>query len=167
MPQIIMGIDPGSQVTGYGLVLLENNHTLRCIGCGCVRTQAQQFFHQRIKFIYDEIFRLIGEYNPDQVVFEDVFYSRNVRSALQLGQARAGAMLAALNLGKNIVSYSPREIKLALTGNGSAGKEQVRYMVLRLLGMQQKELPLDASDALAIAICASHRQQSSTIAAKK
>lgn len=158
MPKVIMGIDPGSQVTGYGLILMEGNHTLRYLGCGCVRTQAEQIFSQRLKFIYDEITRLIREHNPDPVVFEDIFYSRNVRSALLLGHARAAAMLAALNLGKSIVSYSPREIKLSLTGNGSAAKEQVRSMVLNLLGLRQSDLPLDASDALAVAICAGYRQ---------
>ncbi|MBN2356977.1 crossover junction endodeoxyribonuclease RuvC [candidate division KSB1 bacterium] len=159
MPELIMGIDPGSRITGYGFVQIERNNTLRFLACGCVRTRSKEMFHQRIHYIYNEITRLIREYNPDQVALEDIFYSRNIRSALQLGQARASAILAALNLGKEIATFTPREIKLALTGNGAAAKEQVQYMVLQLLGIQRRDLPLDASDALAVAICGGHRRK--------
>lgn len=157
---LIMGIDPGSMVTGYGLVTNEDNKLLRFVACGCVRTDSREIFHQRIKYIYDEVSRLIREYNPDQVALEDIFYSRNIKSAMQLGQARASAILAALNLDKEITIYSPREIKQALTGNGSAAKEQVQYMVLQILDIKKGNLSLDESDALAIAICHLNRRHS-------
>jgi len=157
----IMGIDPGSMVTGYGFVSSERKGPTHYIACGCIRTHASDDFHQRIKHIHDEIARLIEEQQPDEVALEDIFYSRNIRSALQLGQARAAAILAALNAGRTVKIYSPREIKQALTGSGSAAKEQVQYMVRQLLDIHQLDLPLDASDALAIALCHSHRVWSS------
>jgi crossover junction endodeoxyribonuclease RuvC len=154
---IVMGVDPGSVVTGYGLIEKKQDDTLDVVNSGCVRTSAKDDFYFRLKKIYDEISKCIDEYCPAHVVFEDVFYSRNVKVALQLGQARGAALLAAVNHERKIYTYSAREVKQALTGYGNASKEQVQAMVTRLLRLQQKLSPLDISDALAIAICHLHR----------
>jgi crossover junction endodeoxyribonuclease RuvC len=156
---VVMGIDPGSQVTGFGFVTSAAGAAPVFLACGTIRTSSRQSFHERLKHIYDEVARLIAERQPDQVAIEDVFYSRNARSSLLLGQARAAAVLAALNSGMTVAAYSPAEVKLAVTGRGNAAKEQVRYMVAQLLAVHLEEQALDASDALAIAICHALRWQ--------
>jgi crossover junction endodeoxyribonuclease RuvC len=156
---VVMGIDPGSQVTGYGLVAFDSGGP-RYLACGAIRTGGQPDFHARLKYIYDEIARLIGEHRPERIALEDIFYARNARSSLMLGQARAAAILAALNAGVPVSAYAPAEVKLAITGRGSAAKEQVRYMVVQLLAVDLGKQSLDVSDALAIALCHALRWQS-------
>jgi crossover junction endodeoxyribonuclease RuvC len=153
---IVLGIDPGNSVTGYGIVR-STQSDYECLDFGTIRLKSQWEFHYRLKYIYNEVISLIHHHQPDAVAFEDIFYSRNIKAALQLGQARGAAMIAAINTEKLISIYSPKEIKQALTGNGSAAKEQVQMMTRRLLRLQQPIIPLDASDALAIAICYSNR----------
>ncbi len=157
---VVMGIDPGSQVTGYGFVAIDAGAAPRFLACGAIRTSSRQSFHQRLKHIYDEVARLIAEHPPDQVALEDIFYARNAKSSLQLGQARGAAVLAALNAGMPVAAYSPAEVKMAITGHGRAAKEQVRYMVAQLLSVPLEKQSLDASDALAIALCHGLRLQS-------
>lgn len=148
---IVLGIDPGLSRTGFGLI--QNDRSiLSCLDFGCIAPEAD-YFASRLKFIYDGVSDLILKYRPQSVAFEDVFFSRNAKSALKLGQARGAALLAAVNLDKKVFVYSPREVKQALTGNGAASKEQVRFMVEHLLGLSEKISPLDASDALAVAVC--------------
>lgn len=155
---LVLGIDPGSVVTGYGIVeACEEN--LECKEYGCIRLQQYQEFYLRLKKIYDTVSSLIKQYDPDMVVFEDVFYGRNLKVVLQLGQARGAAILASVNADKSISIYSPREVKQALTGFGGASKEQVQKMVKSLLNFEKPVTPLDASDALAIAICHINRYQ--------
>ena len=153
---LVLGIDPGSTVTGFGIVKSQRSDHLTCVDFGCIRFDSKMTFHERLKKIYDEVSQLIRRYQPEAIAFEDIFYSRNVKSALQLGQARGAAIVAALNARKSIASYSPREVKQALTGHGAASKEQVQRMVERMLDLPTIK-PLDASDALAIAICHAHR----------
>ena len=153
---IVLGIDPGNAITGYGLVK-STQVECECLEFGTIRSKSQWEFQHRLKNIYDQVTELIRMYEPDTVAFEDIFYSRNIKAALQLGQARGAAMIAAINAQKSIFIYSPKEIKLALTGNGSAAKEQVQMMARRLLNLHQPEISLDASDALAIALCHSNR----------
>lgn len=161
---LVLGIDPGSTITGYGLVR-ENKNNLQCVECGCIRNTAKSEFFTKIKKIYDEIAGLIVKFEPDQVAFEDVFYGRNVRSLIQLGQARGAAIISALNAQKPVAVYSPREVKLALTGFGGASKEQVQKMVLGILDLDDSIPILDVSDALAIAIC--HINRYNTLAKMK
>jgi crossover junction endodeoxyribonuclease RuvC len=156
---IVMGIDPGSAVTGYGILESEPFGPMRCLTCGCVRTKATAPFERRLKTIYDEMNDLINRYAPNQIALEDIFISRNVRAAFQLGQARGAAIIAAVNAEIPIYFYAAREVKQAVTGNGAARKEQVQSMVSGLLHMDLSQWPLDASDALAIAICHSHRSR--------
>jgi crossover junction endodeoxyribonuclease RuvC len=153
---IVLGIDPGNTVTGYGFV--KSTQTAQeCLAFGTIRLKPHWEFHFRLKYIYDQVTLLILQHQPDAVAFEDIFYSRNIKAALQLGHARGAAMIAAINAEKSISIYSPKEIKQALTGNGAAAKEQVQMMVRRLLNLHHPIIPLDASDAMAIAICHSNR----------
>ncbi|HOC25099.1 MAG TPA: crossover junction endodeoxyribonuclease RuvC [bacterium] len=158
---VVMGIDPGSQITGYGIVAISAGEAPRHVACGAIRTRSCDDFSARLKLIYDEVAQLIALHRPDQVALEDIFYARNARSSLLLGQARAAAVLAALNGGVPVSAYSPSEVKMAVTGRGSAAKEQVRYMVMQLLGITLSGESLDVSDALAIALCHALRGQSS------
>ncbi len=154
---LVLGIDPGSAITGYGLIKSLQSSIYECLEFGCVNTRASDPFHLRLKEIYDRVVALIANFQPDFVALEDIFYSRNVKSAMQLGQARGASVLAALNSEKAIVTYTPREVKQALTGHGAASKEQVQKMVAKLLHLESMDAPLDASDALAIAICHANR----------
>ncbi len=154
---LILGIDPGSVLTGYGVIKSDNTNGYLCLDYGCIRSSSKQDFFERLKKIYDQVSALCLKYKPDYVALEDVFYGKNIKSTLQLGQARGSVVIAALNHNVKIKAYSPREVKQSLTGNGSASKEQVQKMVVGLLGLTQTKIPLDASDALAIAICHSNR----------
>ncbi|HOT98703.1 MAG TPA: crossover junction endodeoxyribonuclease RuvC [bacterium] len=157
---VVMGIDPGSQVTGYGIVSITAGDGPRYLACGTIRPGRADGFFARLKEIYDGVARLIAEHRPDVAACEDIFYARNARSSLMLGQARAAAVLAALNAGLPVSAYAPSEVKMAVTGRGGAGKEQVCCMVTRLLGVDLQDQALDASDALAIALCHALRWQS-------
>ena len=150
-----MGIDPGSNCTGCGVVE-EINNELKVIYWGSIKTKIRQSFPQRLKFIYDELVAVIQNYNPDEVAVEDMFFATNVKSALKLGQTRGIAVLSAVNEGKPVAEYSPLEVKQSVVGYGRAEKEQVQEMVTILLKLKKKPQPFDASDALAVAICHIH-----------
>ena len=150
-----MGIDPGSSCTGYGIIE-EINSALKVVHWGSVKSKPRQPFPQRLKFIYDELVMVIHEFNPDEVAIEDMFFATNVKSALKLGQTRGIAVLSAVNEGKPVAEYSPLEVKQSVVGYGHAEKVQVQDMVTSLLRLKEKPEPLDASDALAVAICHIH-----------
>ena len=150
-----MGIDPGSSCTGYGIIE-EINSVLKVVHWGSVKSKPRQPFPQRLKFIYDELVMVIHEFNPDEVAIEDMFFATNVKSALKLGQTRGIAVLSAVNEGKPVAEYSPLEVKQSVVGYGRAEKAQVQSMVTSLLRLKEKPEPLDASDALAVAICHIH-----------
>ena len=150
-----MGIDPGSNCTGCGIIE-EINNELRVVYWGSIRSKTRQPFPQRLKFIYDELVAIIQEFNPDEVAVEDMFFATNVKSALKLGQTRGIAVLSAVNEGKPVAEYSPLEVKQSVVGYGRAEKQQVQEMVTTLLRLKEKPEPFDASDALAVAICHIH-----------
>lgn len=147
---IILGIDPGSRTTGYGLIDNQPNQ-LRYISSGYIKLTGDKL-PQRLGQIFQQIEQLIETHRPEHMSIENVFMQRNADSALKLGQARGAAICAAYQAGLEIAEYAPREIKQALVGSGAAGKEQVQHMVRRLLGLQG-ELQADEGDGLAIAIC--------------
>ena len=147
---IILGIDPGSRVTGFGLITNSANR-IEYVHSGNIRTSGDSL-PQRLGHIFGEIEAVIRRYRPEQMSIENVFMSRNADSALKLGQARGAAICAAHRAGLEIAEYAPREIKQAIVGTGAANKEQVQHMVKRLLGIHQ-ELQADEADGLAIAIC--------------
>jgi crossover junction endodeoxyribonuclease RuvC len=153
----IMGIDPGSQVTGYGIVDCPSVSTLQYVDAGCIKTSSRHSFSDRLKTIYDGISELVRQYQPDEIAFEDIFYGKNVRAAFQLGQARGAAIIAAINAHLAVAFYPPTSVKQAITGHGAATKEQVQKMVAGILHIDLGSQRLDASDALAIAVCHSHR----------
>ncbi len=152
----ILGIDPGSYVTGYGLVE-ETGGRLREIGYGVVRPGRPKEFLLRISAIHDAFCELILRTRPDEVAVENPFLARNFRSALQLGQARAAALLPAVKAGIPVFEYAPRRVKQAVVGHGEAEKGQVARMVALLLGLPSLPVPPDAADALAVAICHAHQ----------
>lgn len=149
---IIMGVDPGTAITGYGLVKVENNRHI-VLGYGAIRTSAQQSTAGRLETIYSELKTLITEFRPDCLAVEELFFNKNVASALAVGQARGVAILAGAHAGLPVAEYTPLQVKMAVTGYGRASKEQVAYMVKTLLGLREAPKPDDVTDALAICVC--------------
>lgn len=149
----ILGIDPGSRATGYGVIDSDGSRS-RHVASGCIRTTGEQFT-ERLGEIFLGIRQVIDAHQPDQVAIEQVFVSKNPSSALKLGQARGAAIAAAVTLSLPVHEYTPRSVKQALVGSGGADKEQVQHMIRILLSLQQK-MGLDESDALAIALCHAH-----------
>lgn len=148
---LVLGVDPGSRVTGYGLVQKERDG-LTCIQSGTISMSGQMPFHERIHRIYHSMVDIMNRHRPDELAIEDVFFAKNVQSSLKLGHARGAVLIAAVECGLRIFEYSPMEIKKAVAGYGSAPKEQVRSMIRWMLKLHC-DPPLDASDALATAIC--------------
>ena len=151
----IVGIDPGSERTGYGCVETDGRRH-RLVTCGAITAAAGDTFPARLARIHRELAALFAKMQPDCVAVESVFHAVNARSALKLGHARGVALLAAVEAGCAIVEYTPAEVKRAVVGYGRADKRQVQQMIKLLLGLVQPPTPYDASDALAVAICHVH-----------
>ncbi len=154
---IILGIDPGSRVTGYGLINAVGNK-LEYVHCGCIKT-ASASLPERLKVIFTEVCQVIEEYSPQQAAIEEVFMGKNAASALKLGQARGSAMVACLSHDLPVAEYSARKVKQAVVGAGGADKLQVQHMVKALLSISDK-IAEDAADALAVAICHANTEAS-------
>ena len=152
----VLGIDCGTECTGYGVVEMLDGHELCCLDCGAIQLSACVPLPRRLAAIFERLGAIIEEHHPSQVAIEDVFYAVNVKSALKLGQVRGVAMLAASSAGLEVAEYSPLSIKSAVVGYGRAEKEQVQHMVTRLLRLAAVPQPNDVADALAIAICHLH-----------
>ncbi len=151
----VLGVDPGTLTSGFGIVS-EEDHKLFHVVSGGISPSAKSPFPKRLKKIYEELEKIIDKYRPNVVVVEDLFVSKNIRSALKLGHSRGVAILAAMNAGLPVFEYSPSEVKQAVVGNGKAEKKQVQLMVKSLLDLQKVPHPADAADALAAAICHIH-----------
>ena len=149
----ILGIDPGSLVTGYGIIDSEGQ-TVKYVACGCVRPDGEEFT-SRLTEIYYGIGKVVETYGPDEIAVERAFVHKNADSALKLGQARAAAICGTLVRPVPLHEYTPRAVKLSVVGRGGAGKEQVQHMVKVLLGLKG-ELQADSADALAVALCHVH-----------
>ena len=158
----VMGIDCGTECTGYGVVDLDSRDRLGCVSFGGIRLSPREPLPIRLSTVFDRLSSLIQEFQPDRVAIEEVFYSVNAKSALKLGQVRGVAMLAASSQKLKIGEYAPLTIKASVVGYGRAEKEQVQMMVAKLLCLQQIPEPVDAADALAIAICDLHTQATLT-----
>jgi crossover junction endodeoxyribonuclease RuvC len=148
---LVLGVDPGSKVTGYGLVEKGVNH-LTCIHAGIISTSTQLPFYERIHKIFQSMLEIMNHYHPDEMAIEDVFYAKNIQSSMKIGHARGAVLIAAVQCGIRIFEYAPLEIKMSVVGYGRATKEQVRSMTQLILNLRT-EPSLDASDALAAAIC--------------
>ena len=153
-PLRILGIDPGSQVTGYGVVEVIDRRT-RLVYCGVVRASGEH--SDRLRTIFGAMRELIAEHTPAEVAVERVFVHRNADSALKLGQARAAALCATFDAGLPIYEYAARHIKKAVAGHGGAEKAQIQKMIAMLLGIADR-LEADAADALAAALCHAHER---------
>lgn len=158
-PVIIAGIDPGSAVTGYGVIAIEGN-TPRWRDSGVIRVPAKLELAPRLGYIFERLAGILAQHRPALVCVEEAFYAKNVRTTLVLGHARGVALLAAQQAGARVAEYSPREIKKALVGTGAAAKEQVAYMVKFMLSPPCHHDQSDAYDALAAALCGSVARQS-------
>jgi crossover junction endodeoxyribonuclease RuvC len=152
----VLGIDCGTECTGYGVVELGRNGKLLCLTCGAIRLSPRHALPAKLATIFTRLGVIIEQYRPDNVAIEEVFYALNVKSALKLGQVRGVAMLAASSTGLTVSEYSPLTIKSAVVGYGRAEKHQVQHMVTQLLNLAEIPEPPDAADALAIAICHLH-----------
>src|ERR1700742_4764205 len=160
----VFGIDCGTECTGYGVV--EWNDRDGCLvsrGYGGIRLPKKEPLPNRLALLYAELNSLLAAYQPDVVAIEEVFYSVNAKSALKLGQVRGVALLAAANANLSVAEYAPLTIKSTVVGYGLAQKEQVQFMVTRLLKLDCVPEPADAADALAIAICHVHTSQTLTL----
>jgi crossover junction endodeoxyribonuclease RuvC len=152
----ILGIDPGSRVTGYGIVD-QDGQRLSYVASGCIRTRCAALA-ERLGIIFEGITRIITEFQPAEMAIECVFLNKNADSALKLGQARGAAICAGVQQGVAVDEYAAREIKQAVVGTGAASKEQVQHMMRVLLALQRSP-PSDAADALAVAICHGHHRE--------
>jgi crossover junction endodeoxyribonuclease RuvC len=151
----IIGIDPGLSTTGYGIV---DSDGYRCslVDFGCVRTDSKWEGPERLKIIYNDLHSLLTKYQPSVMAVEKLFFSRNVTSAMQVGEARGVAVLAGCHTGLIVCEYTPLQVKQAVVGYGRAEKQQVQHMVRVLLALKVIPRPDDAADALAVAICHAH-----------
>lgn len=152
----VFGIDPGSARTGYGCVEGDGSRR-RLVSCGAIVPPARAPLPERLLAIHGQLVSLVADARPDCVVVENLFHAVNARSALTLGHARGVAILAAAEAGLPVFEYTPAEVKRAVVGYGRAEKTQVQQMVMLLLGLKTAPTPLDATDALAVAICHLHR----------
>ena len=150
---IVLGVDPGTAATGYGVVSQREDGAFFLLECGVIRTSAAESLPQRIREIFQGIQEIIQRFEPTSVAVEDVFQGKNVRSALTLGHARGAILLAAALQDLPIAEYSPREIKKVVVGTGGATKDQVGYMVQRHLRLRAAPTPADAADGVAAALC--------------
>lgn len=147
----IIGVDPGSRITGYGIIKKEGS-SLQFVACGVIKTDVTLSFPVRLKELYDGLSEVIDKYHPHHAAVEDIFFARNAQSALKLGQARGALIVALVNAGVSVHEFSPKLVKQAVTGYGQAAKAQIQQMVKMMLNLQ-KTPSEDAADALANAIC--------------
>ena len=164
MKRRILGIDPGTNVMGYAILDAEGNHA-QAVVLGAVQMQRVADHYQRLKRINDRLQVIIEEFKPDELAIEAPFFGKNVQSMLKLGRAQGICMAAALSRGMPVTEYAPTKIKMAITGNGSATKEQVARMLQKLLAFSEIPKYLDATDALAIAYC--HFMEGRTMALRE
>ncbi len=152
----VIGVDPGTAITGYGIVDLQGNR-LEVVAYDCIKTDAGLAMPLRLQYLYRQLLAVLEFYRPEQCAVEELFFNKNARTALAVGQARGVTLLAAVNAGLEVAEYTPLEVKQAVVGYGRAAKEQVQYMVRALLCLPEIPRPDDVADALAVAICHAHR----------
>ena len=155
---IILGVDPGTNITGYGIIKQSGSSITR-ITNGLIKLSSSKAIPLRLEIIYDELDRIIKLFKPDEFAIETAFYGKNVQSAMKIGYARGVSILAAVHNSLPVNEYSPREIKKSVVGKGAASKEQVSYMIKTLLNLKSSKIKLDESDALATALCHAFRMK--------
>jgi crossover junction endodeoxyribonuclease RuvC len=152
---LVLGVDPGTAITGFGLVR-EEEDGLALVDCGVLTTASDQGLAARLQAIYHGLARVIGQYRPDAAAVEELFFSRNARTALAVGHARGVVLLALADAGLAVCEYKPSQVKQAIAGYGGADKGQVQEMVRLLLNLDDVPRPDDAADAVAVAVCHIH-----------
>jgi crossover junction endodeoxyribonuclease RuvC len=162
---IILGIDPGTNYTGYGIVKVHKNSFTK-IANGLIKLPAGRILTEKLEIIYSRLDELIRTYNPDEFAIETAFYGKNVQSAMKIGYARGVSLLAAIHNKIPTSEYSPREVKKSVVGNGAASKQQVSFMIKSLLNIKNEKMRFDESDALAIALCHAFRMHRITTKSK-
>ena len=150
--RIILGIDPGTTITGYGVIKVTEN-TPKLIAIGAIDISKFDDHYVKLKHIFERVTGIIDEYHPDELAIESPFYGKNVQSMLKLGRAQGSAIAAALSRSMPIFEYAPRKIKMSITGQGAASKEQVAAMLMNILKFKISDTKLDATDGLAAALC--------------
>jgi crossover junction endodeoxyribonuclease RuvC len=153
---IILGIDPGTLMTGYGIIE-RKGAAIKILEIGVIQNPASTLMPMRLRNIYSSLCSLIDHFHPDELAIETAFYSKNVQSTLKIGQVRGVAILAGVNHEVPVSEYSPREVKKAVVGNGAASKDQVQYMLMQMFKLKAKPKYFDSTDALAVALCHAHR----------
>lgn len=162
--KIILGLDPGTSVTGYGVILIRSAK-IDLLQYGVIQLDKYESHELRLKKIFERVLALVDEFTPDEVALEAPFYGKNVQSMLKLGRAQGVAMSAALYREVPIVEYAPKKVKQSVTGNGNASKEQVARMLMTIFKLKEIPKLLDATDALAVALC--HHYQNGTLSSKQ
>jgi len=150
---LVLGLDPGTATTGYGLVNAAPDGHMRAVDYGVILTPAKTPLAERLQMLYEQLQALIARYHPEGAAVEKLFFQKNVTTAMSVGQARGVLLLTLAQAGLAVAEYTPNEIKEAITGYGSAGKAQMQRMVQMLLALESLPRPDDAADALAVALC--------------
>ncbi|MFQ5574370.1 MAG: crossover junction endodeoxyribonuclease RuvC [Terriglobia bacterium] len=163
---IFLGIDPGTASTGFGIVV-ENNNGLKAVSYGMIRTDKRDALPTRLQKIYRETDQLIRRHSPDEVVIEELFFNQNAKTALAVGQARGVLCLAAADNELKPFEYTPLQVKMAVAGYGRARKDQIQFMVMKLLRLDSIPKPDDVADALALAICHAHSRRLTGLAGRR
>ena len=153
---IILGVDPGTNLTGFGIISQTGN-SYKLVKNGLIKLSSYNNLSEKLVVIYDHLIELIHLYKPNEFAIETAFYGKNVQSAMKIGYARGAAILAAAHCKIPMNEYSPREIKKSVVGRGAASKEQVSFMIKTLLSVKEKQMKYDESDALAVALCHAFR----------
>ncbi|HET9057704.1 MAG TPA: crossover junction endodeoxyribonuclease RuvC [Chitinophagaceae bacterium] len=157
--KIILGIDPGTLLMGYGIIEVRGNK-LKLLEMDALKLSSKKDNHQRLQIIHEKVLAIIKKFKPDYFAIEAPFFGKNVQSMLKLGRAQGVAIAAAMSTGLEVTEYSPKKVKQSITGNGNANKEQVFKMLQQILCFEHKPKHFDASDALAVAVCHYFQQSS-------
>ncbi len=163
----ILAFDPGTATTGYAVIERTAGEKLAALDFGVIRTSPDDSAHKRLQILYNEVDRLITTYNPESVATERLFFARNETTAIAVGRAIGVILLAIAQHDLPWSEYTPLQVKLGVTGTGTADKSQVQFMVTRLMGLEKAPKPDDAADALAVAICHIHSSKLAKIGVKK
>ena len=148
----VLGIDPGIRTTGFG-VLDSKTNKFSLVACGTINPKPSDSIPVRLNYLFEEVDEIINKFSPDVFSIEDMFYSKNVKTSMILGQARGAMIIAAAQAGLLIYEYAPKKVKMSVCGNGGASKQQVKYMVMKILSLKDIPGTMDISDAIAVGIC--------------
>ena len=148
----VLGVDPGLGITGFSIMDTKRDQT-HLSAYGTIKPKPKDTLPKRLNYLFEEMNKILDQFSPDVMAIEDAFYSKNVKSAMTLGQARGSLILAAAQADIPVYEFAPRKVKMSVCGNGAASKEQVSYMVTQILKLKEPPKPLDVSDAMAVGLC--------------